>query len=76
MIGYEREEKKMADPERWGLFSEQAEAMPDDLRQHWEDFQACFSTKMRDPSEQAYAYLRGMQTMEKDRHFAGISRTV
>lgn len=50
--------------------------MPGELRQHWEDFRACFTTKTRDPSEQAYAYLRGMLTMEKDRHFAGISRTV
>jgi SRSO17 transposase len=50
--------------------------MPEDLRQHWEAFRACFTTKTRDPSEQAYDYLRGMLTMGKDRHFAGISRAV
>ncbi len=50
--------------------------MPDDLRRHWESFRACFTTKTRDPSPQAYDYLRGLLTMEKDRHFAGISRTV
>ena len=50
--------------------------MPADLRSHWEGFQACFKTKTRDPSEQAYDYLRGMLTMAKDRHFAGISRAV
>ena len=50
--------------------------MPGDLRQHWEAFRACFTTQTRDPSSQAYDYLRGMLTMEKDRHFAGISRSV
>jgi SRSO17 transposase len=50
--------------------------MPGDLRQHWEAFRACFTTQTRDPSPQAYDYLRGMLTMEKDRHFAGISRAV
>ena len=53
---------------------ERIEALPDQLRQHWERFRACFKTRTRDTSEHAYQYLRGQLTMDKDRHYAGIAR--
>jgi len=55
---------------------EAIEQLPNDLRSQWEDFRTCFTTQTRDTSEHAYDYLRGMLTMERDRHFAGISRNV
>jgi SRSO17 transposase len=52
------------------------EQLPEELRGHWEYFRDCFCTRTRDTSEQAYDYMRGILTLERDRHFAGISRSV
>ena len=46
------------------------------LRMHWKRYGNCFKTKTRHASEQAYQYLRGQLTMERDRNFAGIARQV
>ena len=46
----------------------------DDLRAFWERFRACFRTRTRDTSEQAYWYWRGQLTMEDARNFANIER--
>ena len=46
----------------------------DDLRVFWERFRACFRTRTRDTSEQAYLYWRGQLTMEDTRNFANIER--
>jgi len=54
---------------------EHIEALPNQLRQHWERFWDCFTTRTRDTSENAYQYLRGLLTMDKDRTYAGIART-
>ena len=69
----EQSNKNLFDPERWGLPLERIEALPDQLRQHWERFRDCFKTRTRDTSEHAYQYLRGQLTMDKDRHYAGIA---
>jgi SRSO17 transposase len=55
---------------------EKVDELPDELRSHWESFCDCFTTRTRDTSEQAYDYMRGILTLERDRHFAGISRSV
>ena len=55
---------------------EKIEQLPEELRGHWEYFRDCFCTRTRDTSEQAYDYMRGILTLERDRHFAGISRSV
>src|SRR5258708_22408224 len=64
------------DPERWGLPIERIERLPEELRGHWEYFRDCFCSCTRDTSEQAFDYIRGILTLERDRHFAGISRSV
>jgi SRSO17 transposase len=46
----------------------------DDLRAFWERFRACFRTRTRDTSQQAYWYWRGQLTMEDARNFANIER--
>jgi len=72
----ERDKKSLFDPERWGLPLERIEALPGQLRRHWERFRDCFITQTRDTSEHAYQYLRGQMTMDKDRTYAGIARTL
>ena len=52
---------------------ERLEALPEQLRQHWETFRDCFKTRTRDTSERAYQYLRGQLTMGKGRTYAGIA---
>jgi SRSO17 transposase len=55
---------------------EKIEQLPEELGGHWEYFRDCFCTRTCDTSEQAYDYMRGILTLERDRHFAGISRSV
>ena len=66
----------MFDPERWGLPREKVTKLGDDLEEHWESYRACFLTKTRDTSWNAYDYMRGQLTMDANRHFAGIGRQV
>jgi SRSO17 transposase len=46
------------------------------LQEHWQRFQRRFKSKTRDTSEHALAYLRGQMTMESERNFAGIARSM
>jgi SRSO17 transposase len=46
------------------------------LHAHWQRFQRRFKSKTRDTSEHALAYLRGQMTMESERNFAGIARSM
>lgn len=43
------------------------------LYQVWERYRACFQTRTRDTSEQAYVHLRGQLTMDAKRNFAHIA---
>lgn len=63
-------------PEQWGLPLPAIETLGDEMRKYWERYRRCFKTKTRETSEQAYHYMRGQLTMEKDRHFTGIARQV
>ena len=53
---------------------ERIQDLPDALRSYWERYRSNFKTQTRDTSQQAYQYLRGQLTMDKDRHYAGIAR--
>jgi SRSO17 transposase len=48
--------------------------MGDDLSAYWERYRACFRTRTRDTSANAYLYWRGQLTMEDARNFANIER--
>src|SRR5260370_41155851 len=63
-------------PEGWGLPIERIERLPEELRGHGEYFRDYFCSYTRDTSEQGFDYIRGILTLERDRHFAGISRSV
>ena len=66
----------MFDPERWGLPREKVAKLGEDLEEHWESYCACFLTKTRDTSRNAFDYMRGQLTMDANRHFAGIGRQI
>jgi SRSO17 transposase len=72
----EHKEQPIYVPERWGLPRSAVDTLGDELRIHWKRYRRCFKTKTREASEQAYQYLRGQLTMERDRNFAGIARQV
>jgi SRSO17 transposase len=55
---------------------ERIEALAEQLREHWARFHDCFATQTRDTSEHAYHYLRGQLTMQTERTYAGIARTL
>jgi SRSO17 transposase len=46
------------------------------LYQFWLRFRNCFKTRTRDTSSKAYDYLRAQLTMETERNFANIDRTL
>lgn len=48
----------------------------EDLAAHWEQYRPCFITRTRDTSRNAYDYMRGQLTMDRNRHFAGIGRRI
>jgi SRSO17 transposase len=62
------------DPDRWGLPDEAVVCLGDDLYDFWEQYRACFRTRTRDTSEQAYVFLRGQLTMDDQRNYANIDR--
>jgi len=72
----ERFEEELYDPRRWGLSPEAIAHLGDRLYQFWLRFQGCFKTRTRDTSQHAYAYLRGQLTMDRERNFANIARTL
>jgi SRSO17 transposase len=48
----------------------------DHLLQFWLRFRGCFTTRTRDTSEHAYDYLRAQLTMDNERNFANMDRTL
>lgn len=44
------------------------------LYRFWQRYQACFQTRTRDTSEQAYTYLRAQLTMDAKRNFKNMDR--
>jgi SRSO17 transposase len=63
-------------PARWGLLPEAISQLGVRLYQFWLRFSPCFKTRTRDTSGNAYDYLRAQLTMETERNFANIDRTL
>ena len=64
------------DPQRWGLSAEAMGTLGARLYEFWQRFRGCFKTCTRDTSGRAYDYLRGQWTMDGERHFANMARTM
>jgi SRSO17 transposase len=56
------------------LPDEAVAGLGDDLYRFWERYRACFRTRTRDTSEQAYVFMRGQLTMDDQRNYANIDR--
>jgi SRSO17 transposase len=90
LVGHERErlaqnetdeasaygEPALHAPRRWGLSAEAVAHLGDCLCQFWRRFRGCFTTRTRDTSEHAYDYLRAQLTMDTERNFANMDRTL
>ena len=63
-------------PGRWGFSPEITSQLGDCLYRFWLRFSPCFKTRTRDTSRNAYDYLRAQLTMETERNFANIDRTL
>jgi hypothetical protein len=63
-------------PRRWGLAAEAVAHLGDRLYQFWLRFRGGFTTRTRDTSEHAYNYLRAQLTMDTERNFANMDRTL
>jgi len=63
-------------PRRWGLSAEAVADLGDRLYQFWLRFRGSFTTRTRDTSEHAYDYLRAQLTMDTERNFANMDRTL
>jgi SRSO17 transposase len=63
-------------PRRWGLSAEAVAHLGDRLSQFWLRFRGCFTTRTRDTSAHAYDYLRAQLTMDTERNFANMDRTL
>src|SRR5262245_24408980 len=72
----ERCEPALHAPQRWGLSAEAVAHLGDHLLQFWLRFRGCFTTRTRDTSEHAYDYLRAQLTMDTERNFANMDRTL
>jgi len=72
----ERCEPALDVPRRWGLSAEAVAHLGDHLSQFWRRFRGCFTTRTRDTSEHAYDYLRAQLTMDTERNFANMDRTL
>jgi SRSO17 transposase len=64
------------DAQRWGLPPEAIAELGERLYQFWERFRDCFTGRTRDPSRKAYDYLRAQLTMDTERNFANIERSL
>lgn len=64
------------DPQRWGLSAEAVCTLGKRLYAFWERFRSCFKTCTRDTSAHAFTYLRGQLTMDTERNFANMARTL
>lgn len=72
----ERCELALHAPQRWGLSAEAVAHLGERLFQFWLRFRGCFTPRTRDTSEHAYDYLRAQLTMDTDRNFANMDRTL
>jgi SRSO17 transposase len=63
-------------PGRWGLSAEAVAHLGDRLYQFWLRFRGAFTTRTRDTSAYAYDYLRAQLTMDTERNFANMDRTL
>ncbi len=73
---YESYELPLHAPRRWGLSAEAVAHLGDRLSQFWLRFRGSFTTRTRDTSAHAYDYLRAQLTMDTERNFANIDRTL
>src|SRR5262252_7806793 len=73
---YESCEPALHAPQRWGLSAEAVARLGDRLSQFWLRFRGGFTTCTRDTSEHAYDYLRAQLTMDTERNFANMDRTL
>src|SRR5713226_404544 len=64
------------DPQRWGLPADAVYDLGERLYRFWARYHQCFCTRTRDPSENAYTYLRAQLTMDTQRNFANMERRV
>src|SRR5499427_945611 len=69
-------EGALHDPRRWGLSSEAIGTLGERLYEFWQRFCGCFKTCTHDTSGRAYDYLRGQLTMDGERNFANMARTM
>src|SRR5882672_522227 len=73
---YESYEPPWHAPRRWGLSAEAVAHLGAHLAQFWLRFRGSFTTRTRDTSEHAYDYLRAQLTMDTERNFANMDRTL
>jgi SRSO17 transposase len=73
---YESCEPALQAPQRWGLSADAVANLGDCLYQFWLRFRGCFTTRTRNTSEHAYDYLRAQLTMDTERNFANMDRTL
>ena len=73
---YEGCERALHAPRRWGLSAEAVAHLGGRLSQCWLRFRGCFTPRTRDTSERAYDYLRAQLTMDTERNFANMDRTL
>jgi hypothetical protein len=64
------------DPSRWGLSAEATSTVGERLYEFWLRFRACFKTRTRDTSANAYNSLRGQLTMDNERNVANMARNM
>lgn len=72
----ENNNQDLFSPKRWGIPVERIQKLPEKLRSFWVHYRSLFKTKTHDTSEHAYAFLRGQLTMDKDRHYTGVARSM
>jgi SRSO17 transposase len=65
---------ELFEPSRWGLCQEAILDLGVRLRRFWQCYRACFQTRTREASQQAYTYLRALLTLPADRNFKNIDR--
>lgn len=68
--------KDVFNPARWGLSASVAADLGERLHAFWLRYRDCFRTRTRDTSENAELYLRAQLTMDTQRNFANIERSV
>src|SRR5438105_4526509 len=64
------------DAERWGLSLEAVHSLGRQLFDCWDRFHDCFTTRTRDTSPLAHAYLKGLLLLPDERNYANIARKI